>query len=142
MFVLNSWHYYKLQCRIRQLNIFRRSDALPYPERGRRRCRHPCGALATIIIVSCFMHMSIPCPRTNTRRENVTTPSITLGELGRYIVMSRTRHGAFSFIFRSRILRDGCTAQRIPLSGTLKAPLGCSFDPRAEGAMTTARPPL
>ena len=29
-----------------------------------------------------------------------------------------------------------------PAAGLWKAPLDCSFDPRAEGALTTARPPL
>ena len=55
--------------------------------------------------------------------------------------MSRTRHGAIS-TFRRRILRGGYIAWRILRSGTLEGPAGCSFDPIAEGAMTTARPPL
>ena len=51
--------------------------------------------------------MWIPCPRTNTPRENVETPSAfqtsflegSLGEHGRF-VMYRTRHGAFPSTFR------------------------------------------
>ena len=41
-----------------------------------------------------------------------------------------------------RILRGGYIAWRILHSGTLKSPAGRSFDPSAEGALTTARPPL
>ena len=37
---------------------------------------------------------------------------------------------------------DGYIAWRILRSGTLEGPAGWSFDPSAEGAMTTARPPL
>ena len=55
--------------------------------------------------------------------------------------MSRTRHGAFT-TFRRRIFCGGYIAWRILRSGTLEGPAGWSFDPSAEGAMTTARPPL
>ena len=53
-----------------------------------------------------------------------------------------TRHGSFSSTFRRRILCGGYVAWRILRSGTLESPAGRSFDPIAEGAMTTARPPL
>ena len=90
----------------------------------------------------------IPCSRTNTPRENVETPSAfqtsfleaMLGVLGRLSCLE-TCHGAFS-TFRRRILRGGYIAWRILRSGTLEGPAGWSFDPSAEGAMTTARPPL
>ena len=55
--------------------------------------------------------------------------------------MSRTRHGALS-TFRERILRGGYIAWRILRSGTVEGPAGWSFDPSAEGAITTARPPI
>ena len=64
-----------------------------------------------------------------------------LGELGRMSCLE-TRRGAFSSTFRRRILRGGYIAWRILRSGTLERPAGWSFDPSAEGAMTTARPPL
>ena len=54
-----------------------------------------------------------------------------LGELGRMSCLE-TRRGAFSSTFRRRILRGGY----------IESPAGWSFDPSAEGAMTTARPPL
>ena len=63
-----------------------------------------------------------------------------LGELGRLQCL-KSRHGAFS-TFRRRTLRGGYIAWRILRRGTLKGPAGWSFDPSAEGAMTTARPPL
>ena len=93
--------------------------------------------------------MWIPCPRTNTRRENVEIPpafqtsflEAMLGELGRLSCPLETRHGAFS-TFRRRILRGGFIVWQILRSGTLEVPAGWSFDPSAEGAMTTARPPL
>ena len=86
--------------------------------------------------------------RTNTPRENIETPSVfqtsfleaMLGELGRLSCLE-TRHGAFS-TFHRRILRGGYMAWRILRSGTLEGPAGWSFDPSAEGAKTTARPPL
>ena len=92
--------------------------------------------------------MWIPCPRTNTPRENVETPctfqisflEAMLGELGRLSCLA-THHGAFS-TFRRRILRGGHITWRILRSGTLEGPAGWSFDPSAEGRMTTARPPL
>ena len=56
--------------------------------------------------------------------------------------MSRTRHGAFSPTFRRRILRGGYTAWRILRGWTQEDPAGWSLDPSAEGALTTARPPL
>ena len=56
--------------------------------------------------------------------------------------MSRTRHGIVSTTFRRRILRGGYIAWRILRIGTLEGPAGWSFDPSAEGAMTTAGPPL
>ena len=91
----------------------------------------------------------IPCPRPNTPRENVETPSAfqtlfleaMLGELERLSCLE-TRHGAFSSTFRWRILRGGYIAWWILRTGTLEGPAGWSFDPSAEGAMTTARPPL
>ena len=64
-----------------------------------------------------------------------------LGELGRMSCLE-TRRGAFSSTFRRRILRGGYIAWRILRSGTLESPVGWSFDPSAEGAMTTARLPL
>ena len=87
-------------------------------------------------------------PRINTPRENVETPSAfqtsfleaMLGELGRSSCLE-TRHGAFS-TFRRRILRGGYIIWRILRSGNLEGPAGWSFDQSAEGAMTTARPPL
>ena len=90
----------------------------------------------------------IPCPRTNTPRENVETPSAfqtsfleaMLGVLGRLSCLE-TCHGAFS-TFRRRILRGGYIAWRILRGGTLESPAEWSFDPSGEGAMTTARPPL
>ena len=97
----------------------------------------------------CFKVMGTPCPRTNTPRENVETPSafqtsfreVMFGELGRLSCLE-TRHGSFSSTFRRRILRGGYIAWRILRSGTLESPAGWSFDPSAEGAMTTARPPF
>ena len=97
----------------------------------------------------CFKVMGTPCPRTNTPRENVETPSafqtsfreVMFGELGRLSCLE-TRHGSFSSTFRRRILRGGYIAWRILRSGTLESPAGWSFDPSAEGAMTTARPSL
>ena len=53
--------------------------------------------------------------------------------------MSRTRHGIVSTTFRRRILRGGYIAWRILRIGTLEGPAGWSFDPSAEGAMTTLR---
>ena len=93
--------------------------------------------------------MWISCPRTNTPTENVETPSAfrtsfleaMLGELGRLYCLE-TRHGAFSSTFRRRILRGGYIAWRTLRMGTLEGPAGWSFDPSADGAMTTARPPL
>ena len=87
-------------------------------------------------------------PRINTPRENVETPSAfqtsfleaMLGELGRLSCLE-TRHGAFS-TFRRQILRGGYIAWRILRSRTLEGHTGWSFDPSAEGAMTTACPPL
>ena len=73
-----------------------------------------------------------------------------LEELGRSSCLE-TRLGAFSTFRRRilrggyiawRILRGGYIAWRILRSGTLEGPAGWSFDPSAEGAMTTARPPL
>ena len=95
-----------------------------------------------------YTQLWIPCPRTNTPRENVETPSVfqtsfletMLGELGRLSCLE-TRHGAFSTLGRL-ILLGGYIAWRILRSGTLEGPAGWSFDPSAEGAMTTARPPL
>ena len=92
--------------------------------------------------------MWIPCPRTNTPRENVEIPSAfqtsfveaMLGDLGRLSCLE-TRHGAFS-TFRRRILYGGYIAWRILRSGTLEGPAGWCFEPSAEGALTTARPPL
>ena len=93
--------------------------------------------------------MWIPCPRINTPRKNVETPSAfqtsflaaRLGELGRLSCLE-TRHGSFSCTFRRRILRGGYIAWRVLRGGTLERPAGWSFDPSAEGAMTTARPPV
>ena len=92
--------------------------------------------------------MWIPCPRTNTPTENVETPYVfqtsfleaMLGERGR-LSRLEPRHGSFS-TFRRRILQGGYIAWRILRGGTLESPAGWSFDPSAEGAMTTARPPL
>ena len=92
--------------------------------------------------------MWIPCPRTNTLRENVETPSAfqtsfleaMLRKL-RKLSCWETRHGSFS-TFGRRILRGGYIAWWILCSGTLECLGGRSFHPSAEGAMTTARPPL
>ena len=93
--------------------------------------------------------MWITCPRTNTPRENVETPSTfqtsfpegLLGEHGR---LSCLEHATEPSPPRSA---DGSSAADIPPSGfsaagLWKAPLDCSFYSRAEGALTTARPPL
>ena len=96
-----------------------------------------------------FKQLWIPCPRTNTPRENFETLSAfqtsfleaVLGELGRLSCLE-TRHGAFSSTFRRRIRRGGYIARQILRMGTLEGPAAWSFDPSAEGAMTTARPPL
>ena len=93
--------------------------------------------------------MRMPCPRTNTPRENVDTPSAfqilfleaMLGELGRFIMSGNSPRSVLLHI-RRRILSGGYIAWRVLRSGTLEAPAGWSFDPSAEGAMTTARPPL
>ena len=105
--------------------------------------------LLLVVLVLVLVLVWIPCPRTNTPRENVETPSAfqisfleaMLGELGRLSCLE-TRHGSFSSTFRPRILRGGYIAWRILRSGTMQSPAGRSFDPSAEGAMTTARPPL
>ena len=84
-------------------------------------------------------YKTIGLKRTNTPMENVETPSAfqtsfleaMLGELGTLSCLV-TRHGSFTSTFRRRILRGGYT----------ESPAGWSFDPSAEGAMTTARPPL
>ena len=93
-------------------------------------------------------YKTIGLKRTNTPMENVETPSAfqtsfleaMLGELGTLSCMEN-RHGSFSSTFHRRVLRGGYIAWRIPRSRTLDGPAGWSFDPRAEGAMTTARPP-
>ena len=85
----------------------------------------------------------------HTHGESVEIPSIfqtsflesMLGELGRLSCLE-TRHGPFSSTFRRRILRGGYVAWRIIPGGNLESPAGWSFDPSAEGAMTTALPPL
>ena len=93
--------------------------------------------------------MWIPCPRTNTPRENVEIPLVfqtlfleaMLGELGRLSCLD-TRHGSFSSTFRRWILRGGYIAWRSLRAGTLESPAGWFFDPSAEGATTTAHPTL
>ena len=93
--------------------------------------------------------MWIPCPRTNTPRENVETPSTfqtsflegLLGEHGR---LSFLEHATEPSPPRSA---DGSSAADTPpngfsAAGLWKVPLDCSFRLRAEGALTTARPPL
>ena len=89
------------------------------------------------------------CPQTNTPRENAETPSAfqtsfleAMAGQVRSLSCLETRHGAFSSTIRRRILRGGYIAWRVLRSGTLEGPAGWSFDPSAEGAMTTARPPL
>ena len=64
-----------------------------------------------------------------------------LGELGRLPCLE-TRHGSFPSTFRRRIVRGGYIAWKILRGGTLESLAGKSFDPSAEGAVTTARPPL
>ena len=91
-----------------------------------------------------YFRMWIACPRPNTPRENVETPSTfqtsflegSLGEHGR-IVMFRSRHGAFSL----HTPLTNTPPSEFPAAALWKAPLDCSFDPRAEGALDTARPP-
>ena len=82
--------------------------------------------------------------------ENVETLSVfqtsfleaMLGELGRLSCLE-PRHGSFSSTFRRRILCGGYTYRLADSrGGTLESPAGRSFDPSAEGAMTTAHPPL
>ena len=93
--------------------------------------------------------MWIPCPRTNTPRENVETPSTfqtsfpegLLGEHGR---LSCLEHATEPSPPR---FADGSSAADTPPSGFSaagfwKAPLNCPFYSRAGGALTTARPPL
>ena len=92
--------------------------------------------------------MWIPCLQTNTPRENVETPSAVqtlfleamLGDLRRLSCLE-PRHGSFTSTFRRRILCGGNIAAD-SRHGTLESPAGRSFDPSAEGAMTTARRPL
>ena len=92
--------------------------------------------------------MWIPCLQTNTPRENVETPSAVqtlfleamLGDLRRLSCLE-PRHGSFTSTFRRRILCGGNIAGD-SRHGTLESPAGRSFDPSAEGAMTTARRPL
>ena len=88
----------------------------------------------------------IPCPRNQHAygkcRNPFYLPDFISGSYARgsrEIVMSRTRHGAFSTFCR-RILSGGYIAWRILCRGTLEGPAGWSFDSIAEGAMTTARP--
>ena len=93
--------------------------------------------------------MWIPCPRTNTPRENVETPStfqtsFLKGFLGEHRRLSCLEHATEPSPPRSA---DGSSAADTPPSGfsaagLLKAPLDCSFYPRAGGALTTTRPPL
>ena len=94
--------------------------------------------------------MWTPCPRNQhayscCRSRNPSyLPDLASGNHARGsrdIVVSKIRHGAFSTFCR-RILRGGYTAWRILRSGTKEGPAGWSFDPSAEGAMATARPPL
>ena len=104
--------------------------------------------LVVLVLVLVLVLVWIPCPRTNTPRENVETPSAfqtsfleaMLGELGRLSCLE-TRHGSFSTL-RRRILRGGYIAWRILRGGTLESPAEWSFDPSAEGSMTAAHPPL
>ena len=93
--------------------------------------------------------MWISCPRTNTPRENVETPStfqtsFLEGSLGEHGRLSCLEHATELSPPRSA---DGSSAADTPPSGfsaagLWKVPLDCSFHPRAEGALTTARPPL
>ena len=94
--------------------------------------------------------MWTPCPRNQhayscCRSRNPSyLPDLASGNHARGsrdIVVSKIRHGAFSTFCR-RILRGGYTAWRILRSGTKEGPAGWSFNPSAEGAMATARPPL
>ena len=90
--------------------------------------------------------MWIPCSRNQQAYSYCRTPATFVSgnhaRGSREIVMSRTRHGAFSPTFRRWILRGGYTAWRILRGWTQEGPAGWSFDPSAEGATTTARPPL
>ena len=47
MFVLNSWHYFKVQCMPNRTATPQVVEVLPCPTRsmGAGECRHPCGAL-------------------------------------------------------------------------------------------------
>ena len=93
--------------------------------------------------------LGIPSPRTNTPRENIETLAVFQDFVSgshargtREIVMSRTSprilllHVPPTDPLR-RIYRLADSR-----GGTLSSPAGRSFDPSAEGAMTTARPPL
>ena len=91
----------------------------------------------------------IPCPRTNTPRENVETPSVLqtffletrLGELGRLSHLE-PRHGLFSFHIPLTDPPRRIYRQADSRSGTLESPAGRFFDPSVVGSITTARPPL
>ena len=93
--------------------------------------------------------MWIPCPRTNRPRENVETPStfqtsFLEGSLGEHGRLSCLEHATEPSPPRSA---DGSSAADTPPSGfsaagLWKVQLDCSFYSRAEGALTTARPPL
>ena len=93
-----------------------------------------------------FPDLWISCPRNQHAYWNCRNPSYLPDPVSgnyargsREIVMSRTRHGAFSSTLCWRILRGGHPAWRILRSRTLEGHNGWYFDPSAEGAMTTAR---
>ena len=71
MFVLNSWHYFKLQCMPNRTTTPQVVEVLPCPTRsmGAGVCRRPCGALVCIcIIVFFFFPSGTPlCGRTFVR---------------------------------------------------------------------------
>ena len=92
--------------------------------------------------------MWIPCPRTNTPRENVETPSTQTsfleGLLGEHGRLSCLKHATEPSPPRSA---DGSSATDTPPSGfseagLWKVPLDCFFSPTAGAALTTARSPL
>ena len=94
--------------------------------------------------INCEYHVPGPTPLGKMSKNLSAFQSLfeegMLGELGRLSYLE-TLHGAFS-TFRRRILRGVYIAWRVLRSGTLEGAGGWSFDPSAEAAMTTARPPL
>ena len=95
----------------------------------------------------------IPCPQTNTPTENIETPStfpqpsrhrFWKDRLGNTGDLSCLEHATEPSPPRSadRSSAADTPPSGFPAAGLWKAPLDCSFYPRAGGALTTARPPL